>query len=154
MNSKHVLSYTCTELFGDLPGYFSIVYLDFLFRNAGKEYVYYIPAVYDNMASFGPYQLTSAVVRHDDHTKGSANRIQEALPAKYHTIPGSMYKLSPQQQNEATYLNMIYNLGLMFNILEKNNITEAQYEKISKVDMEFVLQYLAVSHNSPRAATK
>ncbi len=153
MNSQHVLSYTCTELFGDLPGEFSIHYLDFLFKYAGKEYVYYIPAVYDKMASFGPYQLTSAVVR-NDWKYGSANTIQKALPANMREVPWSMKLLTPDQQNQATYLNMIYNLATLFRILEKNNIAENKIEKLADVPVETILQYLAVSHNSPKVATK
>lgn len=153
MRNEHVLSYLCTELFGDLPGTFSLHYLDFLFQNAGKEYVYHIPAVYDDMASFGPYQLTSAVVRHD-RKKWSANVIQEALPENYRTIPGSMYKLTPEQQNQATYLNMIYNMWLLINILEKNKMSSNEIQKLGEIDMQTLLEYLAVSHNSPRTAVR
>lgn len=152
MESKHILSYLCTELFGDLPGEFSLHYLNYLFTHAGKEYVYHIPAIYDDMASFGPYQLTSSVVRHDEKVKWSANTIQQALPEHLRSIPWSMYKLTPEQQNSATYLNMIYNFALLINKLEKHKSLSTQLKNLDKIDMEIVLQFLAVSHNSPRSA--
>ncbi|MBP7848007.1 hypothetical protein KA013_02175 [Patescibacteria group bacterium] len=65
-----------------------------------------------------------------------------------------MYLLTPDQQNQATYLNMIYNLATLFRILEKNNIAEKKIEKLADVPVETILQYLAVSHNSPKVATK
>ncbi len=154
MKSEHVLSYTLTELFGDLPWEFSIYYLDYLFSNGWKEYVYHIPAVYDNMASFGPYQLTSSVVRHDNHKKWSANVMQEALPEKQQTIPWSMYLLTPQEQNEATYLNMIYNLAVLINHLERNKSLEKKVDGLKRENVETILQMLAVSHNSPLQAIR
>ncbi len=154
MGSDHILSYTCTELFGDLPWEFSINYLNYLFTHGGEEYVYHIPAVYDNMASFGPYQLTSSVVRHDDDAMWSANVMQQALPGKYQTIPWSMYKLTPQNQNEATYLNMIYNMCIVINHLQRNKHLEAQLDHFKNKDIKVILQILAVSHNSPLQAIR
>ena len=56
-----MLSYNMTEFFpaGAPSGSTEYRMLDHILKNYGKEFLFYIPAVADNYASFGSYQFTS-----------------------------------------------------------------------------------------------
>jgi len=74
---------------------------DYMLEHGGEEFVERIPAQYDSYLSFGPFQLTSWVVREDDRT-GSANRMDTYLPGSFQ-VPGSMKHVEGEDHVHAAY---------------------------------------------------
>lgn len=74
---------------------------DYMLEHGGEEFVELIPAQYDSYLSFGPFQLTSWVVR-GDHRVGSANSMNDYVPSRFE-VPGSMKDVEGDDHIHAVY---------------------------------------------------
>lgn len=151
-NGRYMLAYLMTELMPSKDGALNKSLLDFLLRNAGKEYIESIPALFDDRASFGPYQFTSyAIYSTTTETRG-ASIINVAIKNNTQKIPGSVIMLRGDDHHRAAYLFIIYNLCELIKTLSaKEKVTLANCWKKKKDD---VFLYCATAHHSPVYARK
>lgn len=149
LDENHILSYGLTELMPSIDGKFNTNLLDFLLRNAGREYVEALPAMHDKKSSFGLYQFTSFAL--NDLTKDGASKVNQALSNEY-KIPGSVNQLRRNDHHKAAYMFAIHNL---FHVIGQLN--ETQIERLDRVynnKMDEIVQYVATAHHLPVNARK
>ncbi len=150
INPTSILAYSITELMptrgGTAP--IGIALYDFLLRNAGTEFIDSIPALGDNMISFGPYQFTSHALLETNAIAHGASFMQRALSidkAKRH-IPRSVAELRGNAQHKAAYLFGLYNLAHGV-----RKLSDAQAKVLDKntqwADDEDVVAFIAAAHN-------
>jgi len=144
LDGKDILSYALTELMALDEGGKNIKVLDFLLRNAGEEYVGLIPALGDDLLSFGPYQFTSyAIYDANGETRG-ASIVNMALNKE--GIPGSVIYLKGDDHHKAAYLFAIGNIADMVRGLDASQLSRLESCKGNKRD---IVQYIATAHHSP-----
>jgi len=141
---KDLLAFVLTELCGDLPGKFSVEYLRLLSEKWWLEFIMYLPAIYDNYASFWPYQNTSFVVQ---QWKWSASILSEQFLPKEHRIPWSMIYLTPQDQHKATLLNILFNYNLLIRKLSWKKLDT--YDRLLDNQRNDCMQYISTAHHTP-----
>jgi len=106
---------------------------------------------YDKYLSYGPYQLTSFVVRKDDSKIGNANLFEKLYVKKDGVkIPSSMFLLNSFKQHTAAF---VYNY--LFNAIEliKGNgelIKKLQHNKRKKYVFEKTPLFVLAMHNNPK----
>jgi hypothetical protein len=150
-NGQDMTAYILTELMPSSDGALNVKMLDFILRNAGKEYIEGIPALYDQKTSFGPYQFTEYAVYATPREKRGASVVNEAVSAN-EKIPGSVIRLRGDDHHRAAFLFAIYNLCEMVKALNgtEKKVLES-YWKRNKDDLFF---YCATAHHNPAAARK
>ena len=151
LDGYNMISYCLTELFPEKDGSFNSYFLDFLLKNAGREYVELLPALYDKHISFGPYQFTKFAVYDDGIKRRGASVINQALPLDIQ-IPGSVSELKYNDHFKAAYLFAIYNLSLAVKDTELNN-AELSFlnDRLNNSGNE-IMKYIATAHYKPRNA--
>lgn len=149
INGKDLISYALTEIMPSKEGELNKDVLDFLLKNAGKEYVEMIPAMHDAMTSFGPYQFTSGAVYDVLGTKEGASIINQALPEEKR-IPGSVSLLEGIDHHKAAYLFAINNYANLINKLNSNQ--KKIFEKVGISQKADLVSYMATAHHLPKYA--
>lgn len=152
IRGRTLTAYMMTEL---LPGSGAKgrAYLDFMLRHGGRRYVESIPAQYDRLTSFGPFQFTSHAVYDMGNVgkMGGASRVNRALPPSLR-IPGSVSKLRGNQHLRAGYLFAVSNLAVFIKRLDARHI--ATFEKVAGSKEMDIAQFIATAHNKPEVAYK
>lgn len=148
-NGKDMAAYAMAELMPSADGRLNVTVMDFLLRNAGREYVEGIPAMHDGKTSFGPYQFTENAVY--DTPKGcrGASKINQALPLSQR-IPGSVIFLRGDDHHRAAYLFAIYNLCTLVRNLNATEKKTLQLKWSANKDDLFL--YCATAHHNPSRA--
>lgn len=150
IKGSEILAYSLTELMPSDTGEINVKILDLLLKNAGREFVESIPAVYDHYTSFGPFQFTHYSIFNDGKKREGASKLAEFL--NIDNFPSSVTNIRGNQNFEAAYLFAIYNLILLIKSLSSANI-----EKIKKYwnkNEDDLIQYIATAHNKPADARK
>ncbi len=151
IGAEEIMSYALTELMPSHNGSLNIDVMDFLLRNAGREYVELIPALFDSKTSFGPYQFTPHALHDDERDIRGASIINRALPEQ-ERIPGSVKLLQGNDHHKAAYLFAINNLAdLIRNTSEKQLKTLEDYSEFSS---EGIVKYVGTAHHRPRDALR
>ncbi len=146
ISPKDLMAYSLTELMPTLDGQVNVALFDFMLRNGGKEYVELIPAIYDKLTSFGPYQFTSFALYDHNGEKRGASVINEALPPKKR-IPGSVMLLEGTDHHKAAYLFAIDNIANMITRLNRSQI--GTLKEVGPSKKEDIIQFIATAHNKP-----
>lgn len=142
---RELIAYALTELMPGDNGQFNRDFLCFLLRNAGREFVEGIPAMGDNLTSFGPFQWTQYAVYDADERRG-ASVMNQALSADLR-IPGSVIKLRGNDHFRAAWLFAIENLATLIRYLDDKEL--AALELIWRERMTEIVEFIAVSHHAP-----
>lgn len=145
-NGKDMTAYILAELMPSADGKLNVAMLDFILRNAGKEYIEGIPALYDSKTSFGPYQFTEYAVFSVRKDIRGASVINQAVTANQ-KIPGSVIRLRGDDHHRAAYLFAVYNLALMVKALNAHEKQELR--KSWKKNRDDLFFYCATAHHSP-----
>lgn len=152
LNGKDILCYGLTELMpSKTDGHLNIAIMDFLLRNAGREYVEAIPALADPYTSFGPYQPTQFAVFDDGKRREGASLLSLALPEEMR-IPGSVMNIRGDQHITTAHLFGIYNLSRMI-----NNLSRVEYDVLENNwtdHKDDLIKYIATAHHLPAKARK
>jgi hypothetical protein len=152
IGGRDLIAYALTELMpGKWDGVLNREMLDFLLRNAGREFVEHIPAVYDRKTSFGPYQFTEYALYDGRGGPRGASIPNCALP-KALRIDGSVIKLHGNLHFRAAYLNAIHNLALLLQHMSAKEL-QAFSDRGVKSD-KALMEYVAVAHHAPYYAVK
>lgn len=150
IRGRTLTAYMMTEL---LPGSGARghAYLDFMLRHGGRRYVESIPAQYDTLTSFGPFQFTSHAVYDVGNTgkMGGASRVNRALPQSLR-IPGSVSMLRGDHHLRAGYLFAVSNLAVFIKRLDARHL--ATFERVAGSREMDIAQFIATAHNKPEVA--
>ncbi|PID69983.1 hypothetical protein CSB37_03940 [bacterium DOLZORAL124_38_8] len=144
IDGKDLMSYCLTEIMPTADGKLNVAMLDFLLKNAGKEFIELIPALGDAYTSFGPYQFTSLALRDLPKEKYGASVVNQALPNDK-KIPGSVMKLRGNDHHKAAYMFAINNIAGLVNSCNKSELV--QLEKIENYDE--IAHFMAAAHHAP-----
>lgn len=152
IDGSGVLAYSLTELMPSADGELNKNVLAFLLKYAGTRFVYSIPAIADEMTSFGPYQFTSYALRDLPGDRRGASVTNQALP-KDIRIPGSVIKLRGEDHHRAAFLFMINNIcELVKRGSDKSGWK--QLENNSPRMREQMIIFSAVAHHMPTVALR
>lgn len=146
MGGRVVLSYIMAELFPSADGELNRDYLDFLLRHGGRRYLESLPAVHDDITSFGPVQFTMYAVFDTPRERRGASKVNAALSENLR-IPGSTLYLRGNDHLRAAYLFAISNLA--DGIRSLNGRQLETFESVYGPKGVDVAQYIAVAHNKP-----
>ncbi len=140
LNQYTVMGNFMTEILSGGNGYENSLIIDFLLRNAGREFIDYIPAK-DKWDSKGPSQFTPNAWYDDGTTIVKASLINYALPER-HRIPKNITELNGMNHVKGTYLLNINNLCEFV-----GSLSTAQLEKLkSNWTEEQVAEFAALAH--------
>ncbi len=144
IDDKSLIAYSMTELFPSTDGKLNKEILDFLLRHWWEDFIYSLPAIHDDYASFWPYQFTSFAVYDTGKEKRWASITNDFL--KKYSIPWSVTKLRKEDHHKAAYLFAMYNLSRLID----NPENEKALKLISTVEKKNDLaQLIAIMHNKP-----
>lgn len=146
MGGRVMLAYTMAELLPSTDGQLNRDYLDFLLRYGGRRYLESLPALHDDITSFGPLQFTQYAVYDVPGERRGASKVNVALP-EHLRIPGSTLRLRGNDHLRAAYLFAISNLADGIRSLNSQQL--ATFEQVAGPRGVDVAQYIAVSHNKP-----
>ena len=141
LGGKEFIAYSLAELMPAADGMLNTDVLDFLLRNAGEDFIGRIPAIYDKLISFGPYQFTHFAL---DGTHG-ASAVDRLLPRPF--LPPRVADLEGAQHHQAAYLFAVYNMVQLARRLDAQKLAAARH-RIESVPIDVVV-FTAVSHNKP-----
>ena len=144
-----LVAYGMTEIMPSAEGDLNVKILEILLRNAGSNYMFTIPALYDRMLSLGFYQFTSYAV--NSNAGAGASKMNAFLP-KTIQIPGSVIALRNGEHHRAAYLFALDNLA---NLSKKTNEKEfAALRKALKQKPGDIVTFMATAHHAPGLAIK
>ncbi|MHB8871383.1 MAG: hypothetical protein ACYC5G_02915 [Candidatus Doudnabacteria bacterium] len=150
LDSKHLTAYALTELMPSDDGDLNRDVFSFLLKNAGSRYVYSIPAIYDDMTSFGPYQFTSYALYETSKEKRGASVVADC--SKKEIIPSSVVKLRGSEHHAAAFCFSIYNLAVL---LRQCSPKEKQVLKNTwRSHTTDLVEFIATAHHLPGGAIK
>ena len=149
MRGVDLVAYGMTEIMPSAEGDLNVKILEILLRNAGSNYMFTIPALYDRMLSLGFYQFTSYAV--NSNAGAGASKMNAFLP-KTIQIPGSVIALRNGEHHRAAYLFALDNLA---NLSKKTNEKEfAALRKALKQKPGDIVTFMATAHHAPGLAIK
>lgn len=150
MKNRDLLAYNLTELFDSNNWKFNLEFFDFLLKNAWKEYVSLIPALWDKYLSYWQFQNTKYVV------SSKWNSVLLDKIWKQRLIPDTMQNLKFTDHFEVAYYNAIYNLLQLFNkqSQSQDKTLLLLLSKNKDRTMDNIMQFVAAAHNNPKAAQK
>jgi hypothetical protein len=130
-------------------GNLNVKIMEILLRNAGSNYLFTIPALYDKLLSLGLYQFTSYAV--NSGTKQGASRINAFLPTLVR-IPGSVIELRNGEHHRAAFLFSLDNLA---NLVKKVDKKEFQALKnVRRMKPGDIVTFMATAHHAPGLAIR
>jgi hypothetical protein len=151
LNGKSFVAYGMTELFpGDAN--LNVLYLNMLLKNAGTSYIEAIPAMHDDMLSFGFYQFTSLALRKDDHVIEGTSIVNEFVKSGGYKIPSSVAYLKGDDHHVAAVYFAVHNLANMVALLTTKG-EKLLSSKHGKCKEEMVM-FVASAHHLPYVAWK
>jgi len=147
------LAYSTTELFPNLNPAFNLTMYDKFLEKGGLDYIMRIPALYDNLLSFGPGQLTEFTISKDK----SACSLNRYLP-KDLKIPESMTEIDEIDEHiRGSIANMIYNTHYIASKMSEKNLENFNeiYSKMNSKDQKLlVAQLITGAHHKPADVAK
>ena len=145
IDGTSLLAYSMTELFPNADWEFNKDFLSFLLKHWGTKFLNYLPAIYDDLTSFGPYQFTYLAIYETPERQEWASNMNPYLP-KHYQIPWSISKLAWEDHHKAAYLFAMYNIYELMrheaNLEPLKLLAQPEY----KNDLT---QLIAIMHNMP-----
>lgn len=152
LNGRDLLGYGLTELMpSQTDGKKNMAALDFLLRNAGREYVELIPAMGDKLTSHGTFQFTPYAIYNANGEVRGASIINLALPPDKR-IPDSVIKLRGNDHFKAAYMFATGNIAEMIKGLSRSR--QSKLETKGAKNKSELIKYVAASHYKPVYARK
>ncbi len=146
MGGRVILAYTMAELLPSTNGELNRDYLDFLLRHGGRRYLESLPALHDDITSFGPVQFTEYAVYDVPGERRGASKVNVSLPENLR-IPGSTLYLRENDHLRAAYMFAVSNLADGIRSLNERQL--ATFERVAGPRGVDVAQFIAVAHNKP-----
>ena len=144
-----LVAYGMTEIMPSAEGDLNVKIMEILLRNAGSNYMFTIPALFDRMLSLGFYQFTSYAV--NGGTGQGASKMNKFLPDIVQ-ITGSVITLRNRDHHRAAYLFALNNLA---NLAKKTNAKEFVALRVAlKKKPGDIVTFMATAHHAPRLAIR
>lgn len=137
ISSDELLAYALTEIMPSSHGPINVQVFELLLNHAGREYVELIPALADDLTSFGLYQMTSHAVFDTPDEKRGASIANQALPSSL-KIPGSVSRLRGDDHHKAAWLFAVHNLAMA---MKRGCSVEFNKEEL--------VEFIAMAHHNP-----
>ncbi len=151
------LSALCmTELMPSENGRINKSAFDLLLQHAGKEFIESIPALYDPLVSFGPYQFTTHALDGAAAEPVGASIINAALPERLR-IPDTVGSLRGAAHHAAAVLYMVDNACHLISYLKNQRQDKTVLTRLSNLageKPEDIALFLASAHHAPEAAIR
>ncbi|MFA7309311.1 MAG: hypothetical protein WC050_00195 [Candidatus Paceibacterota bacterium] len=152
-----ILAYALTEIMPTkgAASVRGVQVLDFILRNGGPDFVERIPALYDSMLSFGPYQFTSHALLDVGRVRQGASMMNGITRNKKNILPGSVVKLRGTEHHKAAYCFALYNLAAVV-----EQFDEKRAQKLLRPDIlaaltpSLIAEYIASAHHLPANARR
>ncbi|MFW5866023.1 MAG: hypothetical protein ACOCU6_02935 [Nanoarchaeota archaeon] len=147
IGGRELMAYALTELCPSSDGKLNAEYMNMLLEHAGKEFVENIPALADNLLSFGPFQFTSFALYDMNGEQRGASRFQDVMDKTY--IEGSIIKLNGNDHIEAAYLFAGNNIAQIIKGLDERAMKNL--ENNYKRNINEITKIIATSHHAENA---
>ena len=147
MQGKDLIAYGMTELLPSADGDLNVKYLDLILRNAGAQFLYYVPALGDRYASIALYQFTFFALREDDEKVEGVSVVNSFVKEGGDKLPGSVVLLSGHQHHTAAFYFAVHNLASFLSRLGQQEVKTLLVIH-HKVQVEMVV-LVACAHHSP-----
>lgn len=146
IDAKSLVAYSMAELFPGSNWDLNRDFFSFLLEHAGEKFLYYLPAVNDDLTSFGPYQFTYYALADFWDTQNGASKLNKYFPDDQQ-LPWSVVQLRGKDHHKAAYLFALYNISKLVKSTEVNRkAIKMLWEKKYKSDLG---QLIAIMHNKP-----
>lgn len=145
-----------TELMPSDNGRINKSAFDLLLQYAGKEFIESVPALYDSLVSFGPYQFTAHALDGKGQEPVGASIMNVALPERMR-IPEEVSGLRGDAHHTAAMLYVIENVCNLINTLKQQSQAETvlgRLDNLAGERPEDVALFLATAHHAPDAAIR
>lgn len=145
-----------TELMPSENGHINKGAFNLLLQHAGKEFVESVPALYDPLVSFGPYQFTAHALDGAAAEPVGASIINAALPERLR-IPDTVGSLRGAAHHVAAILYMIDNACYLIGHLKNQRQDKTVLTRLSNLageKPEDIALFLASAHHAPEAAIR
>lgn len=148
LSGRDIVAYGMTELLPSSEGDLNVRYMDVLLRNAGAQFLYYVPSLGDRYASLGVYQFTFLALREDEEATEGVSRVNVHVKETGEKLPGSVVKLSGHQHHTAAFYFAVNNLAHALKKLDKRQV--AILSSIHKNRQDEVVVLVACAHHNPK----
>lgn len=159
LSGEALMAYFMAEILPSDDGDLNVGFVRFLLQNGGREFVERMPAVNDDLTSFGPMQFTSNAVydmgnpsnrdarsdRGNDDVRG-ASIVNRSLPSDL-KIPSSTGFMRGDDHFRAGFLFVIHNLADAIRNLDADELNTL--DRIGASHTSELTQFVAVAHNKP-----
>lgn len=149
IRGKDMVAYGMTELLPSSEGETNVKYIDIILRNAGAQFLYYVPALGDGLASLGFYQFTFLALREDALRTEGSNVVSAYVGDKGEKIPGSVVALSGHQHHTAAFYFAVHNIASFLSRISPSQV--ATLGKIHNQHQDEMVILIACAHHAPSA---
>lgn len=147
LQGKDLIAYGMTELLPSADGDLNVKYMDVILRNAGAQFLYYVPALGDRYASIALYQFTFFALREDDEKVEGVSVVNSFVKEGGEKLPGSVVSLSGNQHHTAAFYFAVHNLASFLSRLGQQEV-KTLLAIHHKVQTEMVV-LIACAHHAP-----
>lgn len=148
IGGREIVAYSMTELLPGDNGEYNAKFFDLILRNYGVEYLHWIPALYDEYTSFGPYQFTQFALFDAQGRKEGASRINQFVKDRKYQIPGSVLHLEGRAHDRAAYMFALFNIAMLIKEIETSEDVEGLV-KVFHDKKDVLVGMIACMHNMP-----
>jgi hypothetical protein len=148
IGGREIVAYSMTELLPGADGEYNAKFFDLILSNYGVEYLHWVPALYDEYTSFGPYQFTKFALYDAGGVREGASRINQFVKDQKYKIPGSVIMLEGHAHDRAAYMFALFNIAMLI----KETETSEEVEKligVFKNNKDILVGMIACMHNLP-----
>lgn len=149
IQGKDMVAYGMTELLPTADGALNVLYTDILLRNAGAQFLYYVPALGDGLASLGFYQFTFLALREDGVRREGTNIVNTYVKSDGEKIPGSVVALSGHQHHTAAFYFAVHNIARFLSKINNHQIDTLR--DIHNAHQDEMVIMVACAHHAPAA---
>ena len=170
IGGKELIGLCITELMPSKNPDINVAAMELLLKHAGKEFIENIPAIYDKLLSFGPYQFTHYALGVTEQGAMGASNINQYLP-KDRQIVNELSLLKGADHHKAAILNIIENFTALVSRIrfqqkpgakpeekpikierENAEILMRQLEQAVTEQPEEIILFAAAAHHGPSPA--
>ena len=146
IDAKTLLAFNISELMPS-QGNLTFKVFDTLLKTGGYEFISRIPAGGDDEMSYGPGQVTARLFQEGKNKRGSV-AIMSGMLKKKDMVPKDITQLQGRHHHMASYLDALFNIGLLVQRIPDAQATALLKEPIG----DDVRMFVSGAHNRPADA--
>jgi hypothetical protein len=148
IGGREIVAYSMTELLPGANGEYNAKFFDLILSNYGVEYLHWVPALYDEYTSFGPYQFTKFALYDAGGVREGASKINQFVKDQKYKIPGSVIKLEGRAHDRAAYMFALFNIAMLIQETETSEDVKKLIQVFQK-KKDILVGMIACMHNLP-----